>query len=44
MQFKISKDGKEWVLHNDNTLTTTKYGSLFKLAKALMKYAKGQGL
>ncbi len=33
-----------WLLAFDNSMPSTKYKSLLKLATALMKFAKGQNL
>ncbi len=45
MKISIEKkeDGK-WYLNLDSDKADTHYGSLYKLTRALLKYAKGQNL
>ena len=44
MEILIKKTNNGWVLSSDGNLLTKKYGTLLSLAKALVKWAKGQGL
>ena len=43
MKIEIEKKPRGWNLSIDNG-TAKNYSSLFKLAKALMNFAKGQGI
>lgn len=44
MEILIKKTGKGWTLVSDGNLLTKEYGTLLSLAKALVKWAKGQKL
>ena len=44
MEITIKKTKGGWTLVSDGNLLTKEYGTLVGLAKALVKWAKGQGL
>ena len=44
MKITIEKTNGKWELTFGDNKPVVKYGTLFKLAKALMQYAKGQKL
>ena len=44
MEITIEKTEDGWTLVSDGNLLTKKYGTLVSLAKALVKWAKGQNL
>ncbi len=44
MKITIEKVEEKWQLTFDNGMPVVHYGTLFKLARALMKFAKGQNL